>query len=213
MDRIAEGRLTVFRFDEDTHTYTWNGVRVPNVTSILKPLVDLSRIPAEVLEKARQEGVAVHKMIDLDAAGTLDVDALPEWMGPVYGAWCRFKEESGFTPLLSEYRGYHPTLRYAGTLDSLCELPKLSGWSGVSLIDVKRSLFAGPVIGLQLAAYKAIVESDKAMPKVARVGALAIKGGKFVLEPYGDPSDFSVFLALLTLNNWRSKHGYQPEHA
>jgi hypothetical protein len=196
-------------FDSAAHRYFWNGKPVPNVTSILKPLTDYSMIPRATLEKAQQEGQAVHKMIELDCAGTLDREWLPGWMESAYGAWCDFKAASGFTPLLSEHKGYHPGMRYAGTLDLVCELPRLKDWKGVALLDVKRSLFAGPVIGLQLAAYKGIVEADKAMPKIARRGALRIgNDGKFQLEPFDDATDASTFLALLTLTRWKDTHGY-----
>lgn len=197
-------------FDPVSHTYRVNGVVVPHVTGILSPLVDLSKIPPDALERARQEGVAVHKMVELDCAGTLDVDALPEWMRPVYRAWQEFKAMSGFVPVLSEFQGYSPTFGYAGTLDLVCELPNLRDWPGAALLDVKRSLLAGPVIGLQTAAYEALIRSDKAMPRIRRRGALRLnKDGKLRLEPFDDPSDFTVFSSLLTIHKWKEKHGLQ----
>lgn len=195
-------------FDAEHHVYTFKGVRVPNVTSILSPLVDLSMVPADALEKARQEGQAIHAMVDMDSQGTLDVDALPEWMHPVYKAWRKFRDHSGFVPILNEYRVYHPSFHYAGTLDLVCELPTLKGWRGVALLDVKRSLLAGPVIGMQLAAYQAALTSEKGMPPIHRRGALRLSpDGKFQLEPYADPTDLSAFLAMLTMKRWREKHG------
>ena len=198
-------------FDESAHRYYWNGKPVPNVTGILAPLTDYSKIPAETLERARQEGTAIHKMVELDCNGDLDVAALPAWMVPAYKGWREFREHSGFEPILNEYRGYHKAFGYAGTLDLLCALPKLKGWKGVALLDVKRSLYAGPVIGLQLSAYEAIVTSDKGLPKPARRGALRLTpDGKFRLEAYNDAGDFSAFLALLTLKRWKEKHAWTP---
>lgn len=186
-------------FDEPTHTYTWNGKPVPNVTGILAPLTDYSKIPAETLEKARQEGQAIHKMVELDCNGDLDVASLPAWMVPVYKGWRDFRDQSGFEPILNEYRGYHKAFGYAGTLDLLCSLPKLRGWKGVALLDVKRSLMAGPVIGYQLAAYAEILKAEKGMPKPDRRGALRLgPDGKFRLEPFDKPSDFAMFLGCLT---------------
>lgn len=194
-------------FDAEKHEYRLNGALIPHVTGILAPLTDYSRIPAPVLERARQEGRAIHKMVELDCLGTLDVATLPEWMAPAFKAWCDFKAASGFSLVLSEFAGCNPPLGYAGTLDLLCELPRLKGWKGTALLDVKRSLYAGPVIGLQLAAYRAIVESDKGMPRVSRRGALRIGvDGKFQIEPYDDPTDLATFIALLTLKRWREKH-------
>jgi len=194
-------------FDEPSHTYRWHGVRVPNVTSILAPLLDYSRVQADALERARQEGIAIHKMVELDCAGDLDTASLPEWMLPVYRAWQQFREASGFVPILNEYQGFNPSFGYAGTLDIVCEVPKLVGWRGPVLLDVKRSLFAGPVIGLQLAAYQRLLMADKAMPLPMRRGALRLSPvGKFQLEPFDDPADFSTFLALLTVKRWRERH-------
>lgn len=196
-------------FDEATHTYTWNGKPVPNVTRILSPLSDFSMVPPDVLERARQEGKYVHSMIEADCEGDLDVEALADWAKPAYAAWCDFKAISGFRCLLSEAKGYHKGMGFAGTLDLVCEIPKLAGWKGIALLDVKRSLYGGPVIGLQLAAYKAMVESsEKDAPKIARRGALRIaKDGKFYLAPYDDGQDFPTFCALLTIQRWRAKHG------
>lgn len=195
--------------DEASHTYTWDSKPVPSVTQILgaSGLVDYSMIPPAALEKARQEGKATHRLVELDCAGTLDVAGLPEWMKPVYKAWREFKDTSGFVPILSEHQGYNNKLHYAGTLDLLCNLPYLKGWEGNILIDVKRSLYAGPVIGLQLSAYEMILASDKAMPKVDRRGALRLnKDGKFRIEPYDDRSDAAMFLSLLNIQRWREKH-------
>lgn len=195
-------------FDEASHTYSIGGAVLPNVTRILAPLVDYSMIPRDALERAKQEGKAVHTMVELDDHGTLDVAGLPEWMAPVYKAWCEFKEISGYRPVLAECKVYHRRYNYAGTLDKVCELPKLKGWPGESLLDVKRSLYAGAVIGLQTSAYEQALISDPSMPKPKRRGALRLaKDGKFRLEPYDDKADFSVFLSLLNIHRWKEKHG------
>lgn len=195
-------------FNEALHEYRWNGAKVPHVTGVLKGLVDYSMIPAEKLERARQEGTYIHRMIELDCAGDLDVEALEEWAKPAYKAWRDFCAASGFAVILSEWKGYHPGIGVAGTLDLMCELPLLKGWKGIALLDVKRSLYGGPVIGLQTAGYKGIVDADKAMPKPAHRGALRIgKDGKFRLVRYNDPTDFSTFLSLLNVKRWKEKNG------
>lgn len=195
-------------FDEALHEYRWNGQKVPHVTGILNGLTDYSMIPADKLERAKQEGRYIHRMVELDCLGDLDVEAIEEWARPAYKAWRDFRDASGFELILSEWKGYHRTQGYAGTLDLLCEVPRLKGWKGVALIDVKRSLYAGPVIGYQTAAYKAIVESDKAMPRVSRRGALRLaKDGKFRLEPFDRPTDAAMFLGCLTYHRARQECG------
>ena len=190
-------------FDEAQHQYHWRGVPVPNVTRILAPLIDLNHIPADVLETARQKGVAVHKMVELDAKGDLDEDTLPEWMRPVLDKWREFVRDTNFVVFNSEHRVYHPQYRYAGTLD-------LFGHMGPEkqyvLIDVKRSFMAGAVIGLQTAAYQAALTHDTHSTIAARAKRYALRlneNGPYRLELYQNQNDWNTFLALLTIHRWR----------
>lgn len=193
-------------FDAATHTYRFNGAVVPNVTKILAPMVDLSMVPADALENARQEGVAIHRMVELDCKGDLDVASLPEWMKPRHAAWCKFKEDSGVEVWAAEEKIYHP-MGYAGTPDIIGCLPKFKR-QAPAVIDVKRSLFAGPAIGLQTAAYReAWNRKHKDMKAENRYALQLRENGTYRLEPYDDPDDWTAFLALLTTYRWRQKHG------
>lgn len=199
----------MLEFDQEAHRYTWHGKPVPHVTGILSPLTSYDRIPEHVLKHAQDEGVAIHKMVELDCYGDLDVDALPAWMAGHYAAWRQFLADTGFEFIASEHRVFHPEYCYAGTLDLAGYLKHTAGANGISIIDVKRSFFAGPAIGAQIAAYAEAW--NKAHPKTMVVKsryALQLKAdGAYRLEAFEDKSDFSVFLACLTLYNWRSKHG------
>jgi hypothetical protein len=196
-------------FDEVEHAYHWCGVRVPNVTSVISPLADYSMIPAEILENARAEGVQIHKMIELDAKQDLDIDALPDWIRTYFNAWQQFKDDSGFEMVSSEFRMYHPTHQYAGTCDLVARLPKLKkANTGLCLIDVKRSLYAGPVIGLQLAAYADAWDQSQGLDGRIkhRFAFQPRKDGSYRLEEFNDPTDRMTFNALLTVQKWKSKH-------
>lgn len=194
-------------FDPVAHHYFWNGVRVPNVTSILAPLTDYSKIPAEQLERARQKGVAVHKMVELDCKG--DLGDLPEWMAGHHKAWLAFKAETGFECWDSERQLYHHGMAYAGTCD-LVGVMKATKYTEAVLIDVKRSFYAGPVIGLQTAAYAEAWNRDqgKTAPlKIRRRYALRLDAdGKYRLEPFEDRNDFAVFTAMLAIQRWKERY-------
>lgn len=197
-------------FDSAAHAYYWNGRRLSNVTSIIAPLTDYSRIPADVLERARQEGQAVHAMVDADCRGTL-VD-IPEWMFGHYDAWTRFKRDSGAECIASEWRVYHRNLDYAGTLDWFGLLPRLRGSKGGAVVDVKRSFYAGPAIGLQTAAYMDAwntepVSATRAALRATERYALKLNAnGTYNLEPFTDRDDHAAFLACLQQLRWRAKH-------
>lgn len=198
-------------FDAATHTYYWKGARVPNVTSIIAPLTDYARIPPEVLEKARIEGTAVHKMVELDCRGQLDADhlmtdPLVEWMRPYYKAWRKFLLETGFELWESEQKLYHAKYGYAGTHDLVGILTKTK-LRDISLLDVKRSFYAGRAIGVQTAAYEQARNEtvDKGLRSTARFGLKLGKDANYRLQQFQDRDDFGVFLACLTLNRWNAK--------
>lgn len=192
-------------FEPAAHHYFWNGRRVPNVTSIIGHLTDYSRIPPDKLEIARQKGVAVHKMVELDAQGR-EFD-LPEWMQPAFEQWRKFKAEVGFRLIDSEKKVYHPVYGYAGTLDLYAELTHAAV---LAFIDVKRSFLAGTVIGVQLAAYKEAhiaQEGDKAAKKAKRYALRLNENTPYRVEQYPDESQFQDFLTCLA--HLRVKEKYQ----
>lgn len=176
-------------FDEAAHEYRVQGAVVPHVTGILKDLTDYRHVDPEALERARQEGVAIHKMVELDVHDQLDIDSLPEWLHPRYSAWRKFLADTGFVCEWSERRVYHPVYRYAGTLDLKGPMRQRR-----ALIDLKRSFYGGRVIGLQLAAYANAADC----PDASRYALQLRDNGEYRLEPFEDKNDFNVFLACLT---------------
>jgi hypothetical protein len=188
-------------FDPVEHAYTVSGRRVPSVTQTLAPLVDYSMVPKDTLERARLLGQAVHRMTELFDLDDLDMNDLADELKPYLTAWIKFRAETGFVPETIEKRLYHPTLRYAGTPDR----------SGLirgrrAVIDIKKMLTLGPVIGLQLAAYKELFEKN-GTPIEDRYALGLRADGTYRLHPYTDKGDWPVFLSLLTIRNWKEKNG------
>lgn len=192
-------------FDETKHEYQWDGEIVPNVTRVLAPLTDYSMVPPATLDLARQRGVAVHRMVELDANGDLDEVALPEWMRPVLAYWREFVAMTDFKILASERRVYHQ-FGFAGTLDLRATM---RGRPGQGIVDIKRSFMGGRVIGLQTAAYAAA--DDWGIKKKAdciqwRAALRLREDSPPRLQHYEDKNDFNVFLAALTMHNWKRKN-------
>lgn len=192
------GAVVILEFDETTHTYRLDGRVVPSVTQIIKPLIDYSHVPADALERARQEGTAIHRMVELDCAGDLDIDGLPDWLRPYLSAWHRFRSDTNFQIERSESRVYHPLMRYAGTLD-LLGTGLFSRRTRRMLVDVKRSFAAGRAIGVQTAAYANCIDG----PKVDRAGLQLRSDGTYRLRIFNDAAHLAVFLACLTLHNYK----------
>lgn len=188
-------------FDPVEHAYTVAGKRLPSVTQILSPLVDYSIVPRDVLERAQKLGTAVHRMTELYDLDDLDMDCLADELVPYLTAWIKFRAESGFVPETIEKRLYHPALRFAGTPD---RSGLINGRRAV--LDIKKMLTLGPVIGLQLAAYSELFAKNGT--QIEDRYALGLRAdGTYRLAPFTDKGDWPVFLSLLTLRNWKAKNG------
>lgn len=198
-------------FDPAAHEYRWEGAVVPHVTGIIAPLTNYDRIPRDALERARQQGQAVHKMVELHMENDLDEAKLPAWMTGHYAALLRFIDETGFTCWASERYVFHERLGYAGTLDLAGLLPKVRTSKKAAIIDVKRSFYAGPAIGLQTAGYADAWNTEApAASKVHERYALRLDAnGTYRLEPFEDRDDHAAFLACLQQLRWKEKH-YGP---
>ena len=194
-------------FDAETHAYFWDGARVPNVTSLLGFLTDYKWVQPDALERARQEGVAIHRMVELSIKGELDLATLPDWLIPRLAAWHKFIDDTGFEPITSEQKLYHRELRYAGTCDTVGTMPKLRRVKKNAMVDIKRSLYAGRAIGYQTSAYAKAW--DFGAPRdmgISNRFALVLKAeGTYQLNEYTDPGDFGVFLSCLTLYRAKEK--------
>lgn len=193
--------MTGLTFDADTHTYRFDGVVVPGVTTILKPLTDFSAVPPHVLDAASAFGTAVHLACELDDVGTLDEDQLDPALAPYLDAWRKFSAEHAVQWDQIEQRVYHPTMRYAGTLD---RFGRVDG--DLTVVDIKSSVQLYPSVGPQLAAY-----ANALMHPYAKRMAVQLKAdGTYVAKPYTDPSDWPMFASLLTVRTWCARHSITP---
>lgn len=194
-------------FDAEAHTYTLDGARVPSVTEILS---DLSAREYRFVDRATMErtawfGQAVHKVIELDIRGTLDVDSLDAALVPYLEKWREFRAHSGFVPLMSEQQVASRRYRYGGTLDLAGELNGRR-----CIVDAKRCAGVPRTAGPQTAGY--LLAVNEMHPDFAPNGcdryALHLTPSEtrgWTLVPFRDPNDSRVFLSALTLHNW-SKH-------
>jgi hypothetical protein len=189
----------MFEFDETSHTYRLNGVVLPSVTQLLKPIgPDFSMVPPDVLERKRQLGTAVHLACELDDNDELD--EIDDALVPYVLAWQLFKAQTGVEILLNERRLHHPVLRYAGTLDRLVSMR-----GAVWMLDIKTAADPVPSYGAQLAAYVELIhatEGDASLP--IRRGTVHLRDdGTYRLAEFKNPNDKAAFMACLSLHQWK----------
>ncbi len=197
---------TDLEFDPSTHTYRAGGEVLISVTQALKSagVIDYSMIPQDVLQLAARRGTLVHRAIHYWLDGDLDESTVSEEHRGYVDAAKRFVEESQFVPMRVECRGFHPTLRYAGTFD----LDGLIGGSGGDLatVDWKTGMICeGHAI--QLSAYNNL----RSNPRVARRLAVKLNSdGTYRVHEYPSSQhpentfskDIAIFQSALTCAKW-----------
>ncbi len=200
-DRQAELSLGL-QFDEARHWYTYDGLPLVSVTTVLREMgivVMSPDIPPHVLEFARQRGKAVHKAIEHHHGGTLDLATVdPRFTGYLDG-YLSFLSQSGFQPAGFEKSLAHARLGFAGRPDVWGDL------NGVpTVIDVKVTASVKPEVGIQLAAYRLLL-TENGVPTTNRAVVQLIKDGSWKLHPMKDPGDEHEFKSALYCFQRRKK--------
>lgn len=201
--RVMENDLIL---EPDSHEYRHRGRVVPGVTQLLSQLVDMNGIPLKNIEHAKDRGQKVHRACELYDQNDLDISSLDHVIVPYLEAWILFRKETDFEPSkgMIEAKFFHPTAYYAGTIDRV-------GFMGMrntlALVDVKVVAKLSAVTGVQTAAYKELVQrSGLHKEEIERFAVRLRDNGKYEIQQYTDPDDYRVFLSLINLRNWRTKH-------
>lgn len=204
--------MSRFEFDASGHVYLLDGVRLPSVTQLLAPIKpDFSMVPHDVLEAKRALGVAVHLACELDDLGELDDDGTDPVVMPYVGAWRRFRVETAAVILANERRLYHPTLRFAGTVDRVADISTGPGAArDLWTIDLKTGDEAYPSFGVQLAGYEVLLRAndERISPDLRmRRGTVHLRDdGTYRLHEFKNPNDQAAFMACLSLHAWKEAH-------
>lgn len=187
-------------FEPESHTYSYAGEVVPGVTSVLEPFTGLEFVHPDVLAAASLFGTHVHDAVDLFNRGTLDEADLMDRSPLVWEyleGWKMFLQQSGAVVIESEQKVFHPKLRYAGTLDSICAVQKTN-----RLYDVKSTASVPKTVGPQVAAYEEAYRAQTGGRRMKRY-CVQLKPNKYSCTPLTDPRDWDIFKAALTLYRWR----------
>lgn len=191
-------------FDESKHIYTLNGISVPSVTTLMKPLSDTvyGSIDKEVLDKAARRGTAVHSAIETyNNFGIIDIDTENK---PYFDGYLKFAEEHSVIVYGSEIRLYHKDLLYAGTADMFADVDGL-----LTLIDYKTSHSVSDMLcGVQLEAYGRASKSHNLDFDIQQKAIVHLKkDGSYRLHIFkvNDTECWKVFTALITIDNYKKK--------
>lgn len=191
-------------FDERKHIYTVNGLFVPSVTTVMRPLSEdvYGSIDEEVLNRAAARGTAVHNAIENYIK--FDIRDIPEEHEGYFEAFLKWFEEHKVEPYGDEVRLYHKSLMYAGTADMFASVDGID-----TLIDFKTSAAVQKMLcGVQLEAYDRAIQSHTGGKGFERKAIVHLKkDGSYQVIEYSsnDMECWRVFTALLTVRNYKLK--------
>lgn len=186
---------------DSRHEYSIDGVVMPSVSQIIKPICGLDRVPQNRLDAARMRGTYVHQCIELALDGTLDRDSVHASLAGYFRAFERFQAARQPVVLMQESITTHVPLWYAGRVDLICNIG-----GQLWLIDFKTSNEESAHYGCQLAGYEFALKSNGI--HIDRRACLYLRAdGSWSLIEYDGREYLSTFLACLSLMNWRKNHG------
>ncbi len=190
------------QFEERKHIYLLNGVEIPSMTTIMRPLSDkvYGPIDKEVLSTAARKGTIVHNAIENYLE--FEIEDCPEEQRGYFDAFMDWLVKTGPSIVATERQVYHKILLYAGTCDLLCQIK-----GAMTLVDYKTSYQVQPMLhSIQLEGYGRAWESQ-GLKIDDRIILHLKKDGKYTVYHYPASAEhYSVVSALMTLHNYQLKY-------
>jgi len=218
---MAHALLTPLEFDAATHVYRLSGVVVPSVTQVLRltGYIDLSGVPAAILEQARDRGQRVHEALHFLFDEDLDDDSIDDEVQGYLLSARRYLDAHVRKVLRSEFKVWSVRHGYAGTTDLLA----IHDDGIVSVDDFKTGAPDDVAADLQTAAYlgaaleMAATELDLASALSAGIGRRLhrrsirlFRDGREASETlYPDHRDFAAFIGALSVVH-HQEHRHAP---
>lgn len=189
-------------FEPVAHEYQWHGKPVPGITRLMEPIHSYDGVPDWVLERKADLGKAVHLACELFDADDLVEESLDERTAGYFEGWKKFRRERGGAVLVSESQMYHPTMGYAGTPDRAMEVD-----TPCDVVEIKTTATLFDAVGIQVAAQKELMIANGKCNRNSKRFAVQLKpNGTYTMREFKDSSDYPVFVSLLTIHNWKTRH-------
>ena len=181
--------------------------KYPRVTKILSEsgLIDLSYINEDILTRAGGFGTACHEACRLNDLNNLNEATLDPALKSYLDAWIKFSKDSLLENIEIEQKVSSERYQYRGTPD------RISLFKGkITVIDIKTGQIY-PSAAIQTAAYLEAYNESRPRTKRAKERLIIqlCEDGTYRLPnaDFFNKSDFSVFLACLTITNYKKRKG------
>jgi hypothetical protein len=191
-------------FDEETHTYTLDGVKIPSVTQVIQAngLSDFSKVNPKALEYAIALGKAVHYAAHLDDAGELDESTVDPEVTARLVQWRKFRAtlEIGTGDIIHSEGKLYSKMGFAGTPDRVIIYPKHA-----LIVDIKTGVKTCAA-HVQTAGYAIQVTENYGVKKINRIGVY-LKADGYTVEEHRNQLDDAVFKSCLNLYKYKQERG------
>ena len=177
----------MLEFNQETHTYIYDGLEVPSVSRILvsEGFVDIGWFTDE----GRQRGSAVHLHIK-NHCQKAHCMAINQSLLGYMDAWKNF--ESQFYWEADVIEQPFGCSQFAGTPD---QIGKMNGTPAV--LDIKTGKL-NRAVGLQLAAYEILYDKP-----LKRFALQLNSGGAYRLKEFNDRMDRYIFKSAVAIHHWK----------
>jgi len=187
-------------FNEKRHQYTKDGLILPSVTQIMKPLTlsVYDGTPRQAMSDAADRGTKVHAAISDHVL--YDILKYDDEMELYVRAFLDFENHFKPTWLASECRIHHKNLDYAGTIDLIGYVEPDNG-NGVDVVDLKCTAQNHKILlDTQLGAYAEALKSHDVKIRNC-YGLQLLKTGKYRFTKQDPVNGFMLFLHCRGLYN------------
>ncbi len=186
-------------FEENNHEYKRNGVIIPSVSQIIGDiLINLDFISKELLEEKADLGKKIHKTTELYDRGNLNSNSLHPILRNYLNSWIKFRKDFDFEPIEIELMGFHPLYNYGYRIDRIGMSKK-----DKVLLDIKSGT-KQKSHAIQTAGYKLGHDYGKnKKEQIKKRMTVYLSETSYEIEPNNNPNDMNVFLAALTIYNYK----------
>jgi|10_taG_2_1085330.scaffolds.fasta_scaffold99388_2 hypothetical protein len=190
-------------FDEETHTYRYEGQLVPGVTTVLEGvgISDFSMVPPNVLAQAQSFGTEVHNATEIFDRGEAIPDSISEATERYLCHYISFLRDFEVKFIEIEKKVFCKKYLYAGTLDRIATLKKISNRPVLYDIKTGQKSISHQI---QTAAYEYAYKQDK-RSNMDRYTLYLSPDGYKLSEPYKSRQDLDVFLSALSVYNYKMR--------
>lgn len=192
---------TTIEFNEKLHEYRVGGIITPSVSQILQANGLMENFRHS--ERALNNGTAIHRALEYNDKGTLDIRSLDPRLAKCVQLWEKFKKEIDVCQIYGVEKEVCFGALYAGTIDRVLGLEN----GKIMVLDFK-SGNPQPWAALQTAGYAMAYDTQNCKDYERCCAKVHWDMDRIIYKPYTDKTDFNTFMAMATVYHYKKNNGY-----